>query len=331
MSKVTPHGKGWRAQVRRKGHRPLSKTFPLKKQAEAWRDIQEAAIVRGELGIRQRHTVGEALKKYREERARNRWETNRILLLEADPIAKLDLGALDSSHLSALRDRELARVNPATGKAREGTTVRRIFSLLASVFKVARADWKWLTHNPFQDFERPAPKKGRARGLEQAEIDATVAALGWVGGAPENASQQVAVAFLLAIETAMRAGEILSLGWEQVFPKKVHLTKTKNGDERDVPLTLRARELLGYMRGIDAAQVFTVAEGSRDKLFRDARVRAGLKGFTFHDSRSEGLSRLSKKPGMDILTLARITGHRDLNSLLIYFRRSMEDVADTLD
>lgn len=333
MATISKHGNGWRAQVRRKGHRPLSETFPLKKQAEAWGAQQEAAIVAGRLGIRERHTLGEALKKYREEKARNRWETNRIAQLEADPIAAIDLRALDSSHMSALRDRELARPHPKTGKPRERTTARRVLSLLSSVFKVARSEWRWMDrdHNPFRDFDRPAPKKGRARGLEQAEIDATVAALGWVGGTPQNASQQVAVAFLLAVETAMRAGEILTLGWEQVFEKKVHLTKTKNGDERDVPLSRRARELIGLMRGIDPADVFTVAEGTRDKLFRDARERAGLKGYRFHDSRAEGLSRLSKKKGVDILTLQRITGHRDLNSLQHYYRAKAEDVADDLD
>jgi integrase len=323
MATIRRKGSGWQAIIRRRGFPPLYETFPLKKQAEAWAAQRESEIVHGKLGILPQHTLAEALKEYREKKARNRWEVNRLKVLEQDKIAKVSIATLNSSHLADLKDRELAR-------GVEGTTVRRQLSLLASVFKAAR-EWKWLAHNPFLDLERPAPKKGRARGVEGPEIDATVAALGWTGGAPQNASQQVAVAFLLAIETAMRAGEILSLEWPQVHPKKVHLEKTKNGDEREVPLSKRARELIALMRGIDPVNVFTVAEGTRDKLFRDARARAGLKGYTFHDSRSEGLSRLAKKPGMDILTLARIAGHRDLNSLQHYFRAKTDDVADLLD
>lgn len=332
MGSVSRHGKGWRAQVRRKGHKPLSATFPLKKQAEAWKDQRESEIVRGRLGLLPQHTLGEALKRFRLEKAHGRrggrWEVNRLKLLERDPIAGTQLAALNVSHLSGLRDRELARVNPRTKRPIQGTTVRRIFSLLSSVFKACRADWHWLAHDPFKDFERPPPKKGRARGVRQAEVDGVVKALGYAGGPPKNDSQQVAVAFLLGIETAMRAGEMLALTWPDVHPKRAHLPETKNGDERDVPLSPRARELIGWMEGLDPVRVFTVAEGTRDALFRDARKRAGLSGFTFHDGRSEAISRLSKK--LDIRKLAKMVGHRDLNSLMIYYTDDPDAIADEL-
>lgn len=321
VATISRHGNGWRAQVRRRGFPRLSATFPLRKQAEAWAAQREAEVVQGKLGIASKHTLGEALERYRRERARNRWETNRLLALERDPIAKVLLGRLDASHLTDFRDRELAR-------GVDGTTVRRAVSLLSSVFKAARG-WRWLQGNPLLDFERPPPKKGRARGLRGPEIDAVVAALGYAAGAPANASQQVAVAFLLAMETGMRAGELLTLTWPQVREKYIHLEQTKNGDERDVSLSRRARELLDHMRGIDPERVFTVANETRDKLFRDARERAGLAGFTFHDSRSEAISRLSKK--LDILELARMVGHRDLKSLMHYYKSDPDTVADKLD
>lgn len=332
MGTVTRHGKGWRGQVRRKGHKPLSETFPLQKQARAWVDLRESEIVQGRLGILPKHTLGEALKRFRLEKAPKRrggrWEVNRLLLLEADPIVSVSLAALDSTHLSELRDRELARVNPRTGKPIQGTTVRRIFSLLASVFRACR-EWKWLAHNPFLDFDRPPPKAGRRRGVRQHEIDGMVQALGFKEERPKTAEQQIALEFLLEIETAMRDGEMLGMTWPDVHRKKVHLPETKNGYARDVALSQRARQLVGYMRGIDKVRVFTVEPGTRDALFREARDRAGLSGFTFHDGRSEGLSRLAKR--LEILKLARMTGHRDLNSLMIYYHDRAEDVADELD
>lgn len=320
MATIRRKGGGWQAIIRRKGFPSLYETFPLKKQAESWAAQRESEIVHGKLGILPQHTLGEALKEYREKKARNRWETNRLLQLERDPIAKIGLSRLDSAALSGLRDRELAR-------GVQGTTVRRAVSLLASVFKACR-EWKWLAHNPFLDFERPPPKKGRRRGIRQHEIDAIVAALGFQEAPATTLAQQTAVEFLIALETAMRDGELLSQDWPQVGEKVVHLDKTKNGDERDVALSVRARQLYGYLRGLDPVRVFTVEAATRDTLFREARKSAGLSGFTFHDSRGEAITRLSKK--IDILELADMVGHRDLNSLRHYYRSSPAEIADKL-
>lgn len=57
--------------------------------------------------------------------------------------------------------------------------------------------------------------------------------------------QLVALAFLLAIDTAMRAGELCSLNWDDIdFDGRVaHLELTKNGYSRDVPLSKKALKL----------------------------------------------------------------------------------------
>jgi hypothetical protein len=61
LATVTRHGKGWRVQVRHKGMEPLSETFPLKKQADAWGALREAEYTQGKLGLLPKHTLGEAL------------------------------------------------------------------------------------------------------------------------------------------------------------------------------------------------------------------------------------------------------------------------------
>jgi hypothetical protein len=48
----------------------------------------------------------------------------------------------------------------------------------------------------------------------------------------------------------------------------------------------------------------------------------------FHDSRAEAIWRLSKK--LDILQLARIIGHRDLKSLMIYYHEPASEIARQL-
>ena len=99
--------------------------------------------------------------------------------------------------------------------------------------------------------------------------------------------------------------------------------KTKNGDSRDVPLGARALRLHAL------CPRYTVSAGSLDALFRKARQRAGLAGFTFHDARATALTRLSKRLG--VLELARISGHRDLRTLMDhYYREPPEALAERL-
>jgi integrase len=158
-----------------------------------------------------------------------------------------------------------------------------------------------------------------------------VAALGYAGGTPKDKREQTAVAFLLALETAMRSGEILTLEWKHVHlaRRMLHLPKSKNGDARDVPLSRRAVELLEAMSGIDEDKVFTVNAGLRDTYFRQGKTLAQVDGPTFHDARATAITRLAKK--LDLLELARMVGHRDPRSLMIYYRESATEIANKLD
>ena len=81
--------------------------------------------------------------------------------------------------------------------------------------------------------------------------------------------------------------------------------------------------------GEDTAKVFDLRPQQVDALFRKARDKALIANLHFHDTRAEALTRMSKK--VEVLTLAKISGHRDLKILLnTYYRESMEAVADLL-
>lgn len=128
----------------------------------------------------------------------------------------------------------------------------------------------------------------------------------------------------------MRDSEMLGLRWADVHLKEQYVTlpRTKNGDQRDVPLSKRAVALLESMKGVDKVTVFTVTSASRDALFRKARDACKVQGLHFHDSRATALTRLSRK--LDVLELARMVGHRDLKSLMVYYRKSATDIAKGL-
>jgi integrase len=104
-----------------------------------------------------------------------------------------------------------------------------------------------------------------------------------------------------------------------------HLDKTKNGTERDVPLSPRALELLKILPAVKSGTLFGLSDKVRDATFRLALARATIEDLHFHDTRHLATFRLSKI--FDVLELARITGHKDLKMLLVYYQTSAADLA----
>jgi integrase len=319
MASIRQRGKRWRAELYKDGQRE-SQTFRTKAEAIAWAHQREAELTGARLPDR---SLSEALTKYAAEVAPThkgeRWEVLRCEALKRHPLAKRRIAALTATDMAEYRDERLKSVS--TG------TVRREMSFLRSVFDVALKEWCWIRENPLDGVRKPSAPPSRKRRVTTDEIERVTLALGYDGGAPANASQRVALAFLFALETAMRAGEITGLRWEDVSKKSVHLPQTKNGDSREVPLSSGAREIISLLPR-DAEHVFNLRPEIRDALFRKARDRAKIPNLHFHDSRAEAIWKLSKK--LDVMELARMIGHRDLRSLMIYYNTSADELADRL-
>lgn len=329
VASIERRGKRWRVRVYVNGQRD-SGTFATKAEASAWA-LEREAQLKGSASVP--YTLADAMDRYDEvvvpKHRGSRWETLRLGLLKRDEaISGKRLDALTGADIASWRERRLRQVSAAS--------VRREWNLLRSVFEYARTDLRWISENPMRDVKRPPAPPHRDRRISDGEIERIRLALGWpTDDAPANRpSAQVAVMFLLAIETAMRAGEMSGLTWDRVDLKQrfVRLPKTKNGTARDVPLSRRAVDLLKRLmppKGQHAEAVFSVKPGSRDALFRKARDAAGSDDLHFHDTRAEAIIRLSKK--LDVLELARMVGHRDPRSLMIYYRPTATQIAERLD
>jgi integrase len=319
MATVSKHGKGWRVQIRRAGHPPLSKTFPLKTQAWAWAAQVEREIVEGSYNPIQ-HTLDEALERYElkeaPKREGHRWEVLRIRAFRRHRIARRPISRITEADLASWRDERLESVS--------GSTVRREMNLWEQVFEVARKEWKWIERNPIRDVKKPSEPPSRRRGVTEDEVRQMGEKLTGPYG------REVFLGFRLGIETAMRAGEMWSLTRDQLDMKTsvAHLLKTKNGDTREVPLSPEAMKILRELLADGRQELFLVSKESRDALFRKARNKTPIPNLHFHDSRSEGISRLSKK--MDVLELARVVGHRDIRSLMFYYRADAAAIARRL-
>jgi integrase len=321
---------GWRAEVFVQGRR-RSKTLRTKAEAAAWAMQQEAELSGKALPSK---TLAQAMDRYASEvsptHRGERWERFRLKAIrDGWDCSKLSIASISGPQIADWRDSRLAaNLAPAT--------VARELTLLRSVFEVSRRDWGWIRDNPMKGLRWPKSPPARRRRVPDAEVDAMLAALKYRRGErPITLAQQVAVAFLLALETAMRSGEILGLRWSDVREKAVTLPRTKNGDARDVPLSAAARSLLA-LPPRDRDQVFSVTTGTRDALWRKARATEAAKegappelaGLHFHDARAEAIWRLSKK--LDVLELARVIGHRDPRSLVLYYNTPADELADRL-
>lgn len=308
----------WRVQVRRGGV-DSSKTFRTKARARAWA-VQEEAEITGEARPLGKHTLRDALREYATKvsptKRGARWERIRLKAFEEVlPGWLLDkrIAQVTSDDMGRARDKRLESVGPAT--------VRREMNLLAAVFELARVEWKWMRANPMRDVRKPVEPPARRRGVKSGELEKLAEHLAGEGG------REVLAGFELGIETGMRAGEMWGLEREQVDVEHrvAHLTMTKNGDARDVALSPRAVAIVEALLADGRPQLFTISNAVRDALFRKARNAAGIPDLHFHDSRSEAVTRLAKR--LKVQELADQIGHRDLNSLMIYYRPSAADRA----
>lgn len=249
-------------------------------------------------------------------------------------LAAMPLSEFNTPQLAEWRDARLSGYTKPDGtqaRAVSSASVNREINLVRNVFTVAREEWHWMGHNPFKGLRMPPEGAPRTRRVDPwKEVRPIVRWLGYrTGRAPETKSQEVALAFLVALRTGMRAGEVISLGKGSLnLTKRVATIKHKmqylTGRPREIPLTRGGARLLRPVA--DRQQCFTVTSASLDALFRKAKAAFCIEDLHFHDSRAEALTRLSRK--VDVMTLAKISGHKDLRLLQEhYYRETPEQIA----
>lgn len=149
--------------------------------------------------------------------------------------------------------------------------------------------------------------------------------LRWAPGVPvRTVSAAVAHAFLLALQTGARAGEICGLRWEDVRADHFVVVDGKTG-RRNVPAVPTTLRVIEAMRGYDDSLVFGLEARSLDAMFRKYRTRAGLSGFTFHDTRHTAATRLAQH--LHILDLCKMFGWRNPKRAMVYYNPTAGEIA----
>jgi integrase len=257
----------WQARIQRQGQDPVSKSFGTRQDAERWARQVEAQMDQGKfvsLRLDERTTLGELVSRYMAEITllMKSAETDliRLAALKRNPVCKLSLVALTPTRVAEFRDQRLKLVSG-------GTAIREL-AYISSVVNHARRKWGINVDNPVRLVRKPPTPQGRSRTVNEAELLRILGAL--TPRPTRRVSPWMKPLVELAVETAMRRGELLGLRWEHIelINRVAHLQVTKNGEGRYVPLSSRAiaileglaRSLSGYVGPIKPQTVSRIHE-----------------------------------------------------------------------
>lgn len=338
MASIKKYKDGWRAQIDRLGIR-RSMVHPTKSAAQQWAVAEEAAILAGKRGQFPGKTLADAVDRYRREVTdKKKPSTARADNLRFDAWMR-DFPVLASKVFHSITAEDIAGwVNVRLTQVSESSVLREA-QQFRPIWGLAIDQWLWAGKSPWKGVKLPGKGHARTRLPKWQEVRLMARSAGYVTGmAPTSQQGEAMWAYLVALHTALRSGEVLRMSRStvdlnrRVYRLDEHKTDGHVGT-RFVPLTRRAAKLL---RVLDAAAkaagrdaYFTVSDGSRDALWRKVRDRVMVDGLRFHDSRAAALTWLAKR--YDVMTLAKISGHTDINQLFeAYYREAPEDIAARL-
>lgn len=333
MASIRRRGNKWQARIQRRGHREVLKTFTARSDAERWARGVERDL---DLGAYRPRSTGTSIPlkalliRYSTEVSPQKrggtMEAIRLKAMAARPIGEHPVGALTAIEIARYRDQRLGTVS--------GSTVNRDLDDLSAVLGHAQREWGICVSNEVKNVRRPRKAPPRNRVLSAAEEELLLHALDPKPRTPlgeftsdcRNAWLKPIVQ--LAIFTAMRRSELLSLMWGDIDldRRTANLAITKNGDRRTVPLSTSAVTLLRGLAPSRCGRLFPVSANAVQKAFSRAAARAGLADFRFHDLRHTATTRLSQSLP-NLIELAAVTGHRDLKMLQRYYHPDPEALA----
>lgn len=310
------------------GGNTIAETFNTLQEARAFRDAKRAAVVldpdyRKILENRVRKTEAAAatleklLDRYEAEETVKKKsassEKYRIGKLKRYAIAKSSIYTISADEVTQFLD-DLA----ADGVAAPGR--RKYCALLSHLYKIAVKRWRYKVINPIRDIELPSAGRARKRRLQGDEEARLLAAL--------DQENPIAGAFArVAIETAMRRGEMLGLQWEDVRGRVALLHDTKNGEAREASLSSTARKVLRGLPKPHNGLVFRIHRSALRGAWARACVKAGIKDLRIHDLRHEALSRLSDSGKFSMLDIMALAGHKTPSQSGAYVHANMEELA----
>jgi hypothetical protein len=291
MAYIGKFREGWRVQVQKDGIR-LSRTFPTKRECQAWANEQEAKKT-----FEKGSTLRDACDKYLKtvtpgKRNAGDWERRRFEAFCQHFGDDKPMTAIDSNALGEWRDKRLETVS--------GSTVLREVNLYRNMFKLARREWKVIQSDPFDGVRLPKENAARVTIWRWQQVKRILRA----GQARGGKTIEVTQAFHISLRTSLRLQEALAApGGFSAVRRTISIPPSKTEPLPSVVPTTRA----GYRVLARMPKIFAVGANEASVLFSDLCGQLGIEGLQFRDSRATALTLMARK--MDILTLQKFSRH----------------------
>lgn len=337
----------WQALVRKKGARPMAKTFTNQADAYRWAREVERGVERGESSLvdpRARQVlVRDVMSDYIQHVLHTKKSQNFIL----NYLRKVEARFSDS-FITSITPKDITDWTRDLSAAGSGPqSIRHCITVLNILFKHSmRVFGVSMIELPTKIAARPAMPPGRDRRLLPGEFELMY----------KLSKSPMRKVLVLAVETGMRRTEITSLDWSQIDLRRRVITlkigTTKNGKGRSIPLSTRAvaelqidepmnvDRITGPVFSWTRPQTVTLNFGHLVKRARkqyekecarqgrapDARMFVDLR---LHDLRHEAVSRLFEI-GLNTMEVASISGHSNLQMLKRYTHFDASQLAQKL-
>lgn len=329
LPKPIQRGTSWRITVTFEKQR-YSVTRDSAKECEQWAALKLYELKSGKVAIesgkKPHFTFRQLCDQYYQEYGQHMKSAQTILI----KIKNLDRIApnLANKSIYEFKPADIAEWRNNRKKEVQIATLRNEHGIYSGIFTYAIKELFLFDSNVWHSVTMPSKSKPRNQRVTKEHQEILLRAFGYDGTTPpEKSRHYVAWAFLFALETAMRQGEILAMRREDIKEGFVHLPVTKNNEPRNVPLSIEAKRLLSLLPGQD--KLLPIDKKVCCASWMRMKKKAGLEELNFHDSRHEAITRMVKIRKLPVEVLAKITGHKTIGILInTYYNPDARDLVE---
>ncbi len=316
MAHIRRHRNKWQSIVRILGHPIIAKSFTSKTDARHWAASVELKVKRDDVGLSKisfpsfkdiaLRYIGE-VSSTKKSFIKERYIINALM---NESWAEYPIHKINPCVIGKYRDKHIKRIS--------GSSVNRSLDAISTIFTACKKEWGYPVSNPVTSIRRPKKAEPRNRRFTDHELDKLIKG--------NRASPALRIIIHIALETAMRQGEILRIKPEHINGNTLFIPVAKT-KPRTIPLTLKAVSLLK-----NAELPFNITGNALSKQFRKLCKHYGIKDAHFHDLRKQSLTNFMLKKKLSVAETMLIAGHSDPRMLLrTYNNLKVEDVAKKLD
>jgi len=316
MAHIRRHRNKWQSIVRISGHPIIAKSFTSKTDARHWAASVELKVKRDDVGLSKINFprfkdialryIGE-VSSTKKSFIKERYIINALM---NESWAEYPIHKINPCVIGKYRDKHIKRIS--------GSSVNRSLDAISTIFTTCKKEWGYPVSNPVTSIRRPKKAEPRNRRFTDHELDKLIKG--------NRASPKLRLIIQIALETAMRQGEILRIKPEHINGNTLFIPVAKT-KPRTIPLTLKAVSLLN-----NAELPFNITGNALTKQFRKLCKHYGIEDVHFHDLRKQSLTNFMLKKKLSVAETMLIAGHSDPRMLLrTYNNLKVEDVAKKLD